>query len=459
MKFAASSAFEADASGTKIAERRVKFVRDNKTRVRLYAIGHNAVRLVNRYALGGHISDAGSVVFSRTEATSGSSASRATTHGGFDNNVPTMESVACGIPGIADSAQLPLHFPPDTETRSATSLEHRETQPSSPLQPRGNTLMFAMPSPLTGKRQALCIGVDAYPNPANRLRGCVADALAWETALTQLGFSVGRLHDGAATRSNIIDALNTMIQQSRSGDILVVQYSGHGTHVPDLDGDEISGQDQAICPVDFEDGQLLIDDDIRGIFERLPSAVHLTCFMDNCFSYSNTRFAVGRAASAGSGSLPRFVVLTPQVVERYKNVRGGTDGARALTKARGGAGTPEEMRWIAFAACSSDEIAYETGGRGDFSNVAVPLLSRQGLTNRQFNDLVIGQFGGQPHQHPKLDCRRETKDAPFLIGLSLVFDKAATGGVSALQPTDIHPKGDRTNDVANLLNAIARLIQ
>lgn len=399
-------------------------------------------RLVKRFGLGGASSQSGSVIWSQTREATGSHASRATTHGGFDNDVPTMESIARGILGIADATPLPRPFPPDTEARAA--LLPRLSAPRPSLSEIGP--LPDVRSAGSGVLRALCIGIDAYPNPANRLHGCVADARDWEAALAGMGFTVDALHDDEATRAAILRKLTDLVGSSRNGDVIVVQYSGHGTHVPDLDGDEVSGEDQAICPFDFEDGQLLIDDDLRAVFRTLPGGVRLTCFMDNCYSYSNTRVAVGKPSPAGPDSLPRFVELTPEVVERYRRVRDA--GARAL--ASDGAGTPEEMTWVAFAACNSDEVAYETHGRGDFSRLAVPLLSA-GLTNRQFRDRVIDGLGSQPRQHPKLDCRRDLGDAPLLA--------YAAGGRGPALPPAPAPAGDRTAAVADLLGALSRLLQ
>jgi hypothetical protein len=37
--------------------------------------------------------------------------------------------------------------------------------------------------------------------------------------------------------------------------------SGHGTQTEDLDGDEGDDDDEAICPVDYHDNGLIVDDD------------------------------------------------------------------------------------------------------------------------------------------------------------------------------------------------------
>src|SRR3712207_8247344 len=100
------------------------------------------------------------------------------------------------------------------------------------------------------RRRALCIGIDTYPTAP--LNGCVADAKLWQQTLKQLGFETRVLLNEQAKWANIIAALTDFVKDSRSGDVLVLQYSGHGTTVPDASGDETSGnnirQDEALCP-------------------------------------------------------------------------------------------------------------------------------------------------------------------------------------------------------------------
>ena len=38
-----------------------------------------------------------------------------------------------------------------------------------------------------------------------------------------------------------------MCDRCEEGDFLVFQFSGHGTHEDDEDGDESDGQDEALC--------------------------------------------------------------------------------------------------------------------------------------------------------------------------------------------------------------------
>ena len=96
----------------------------------------------------------------------------------------------------------------------------------------------------------MCIGIDQYPTP-NTLAGCVADAKAWSDALKGMGFDVRLMTDGAATYDAMVASITGLVRSGRSGDTLVLQYSGHGTTVDNASrkgGDgELAGQDEALC--------------------------------------------------------------------------------------------------------------------------------------------------------------------------------------------------------------------
>ena len=261
-----------------------------------------------------------------------------------------------------------------------------------------------------GRRCALCIGIDQYATAP--LAGCVADARAWAQSLKALGFEDQTiLLDQQATRTGILDALTRLVTSSKAGDVVVFQYAGHGTTLPDLDGDEADGDtpdhDEALCPVDFGEGKFVIDDDVAEVFRQLPDEVNLTCFIDCCHSGTISRFAVGGPAPAGDGTRrARYMIATPAMKEAHREFRQRLGGRRALAP-RG----PETMREVVFSACLSQEVAWESGGHGDFTVKATEALSAgiEGVTNEQFQDMVSRAFGSQARQHPLLDCAKDAR--------------------------------------------------
>ncbi len=142
-------------------------------------------------------------------------------------------------------------------------------------------------------KKALLIGINRYRIPGADLRGCVNDVENVRAALRRYyGFSAGdvtTLTDLKATTRAIKAAMQRLVRTARSGDVLLLHYSGHGANVPDADGDEADGRDEILCPTDLDWKAPLTDDWLRRTFNRLRKGVSLTAVMDCCHSGTNTR--------------------------------------------------------------------------------------------------------------------------------------------------------------------------
>jgi Caspase domain/N-acetylmuramoyl-L-alanine amidase len=308
-----------------------------------------------------------------------------------------------------------------------------------------------------GGRRALCVGINNYPTAP--LSGCVADAEDWADALRRLGFDAALLLNERATRSAMLQALGDLVRSGGEGDVLVFQYSGHGSRMPNAGGDdEIDAHDEALCPHDFATGAFLIDDDVSDIFASLRDGVNLTVFMDCCFSQTNTRFGIGPtpAAPRGSNSRPRFVPPTQALEQAHFEFRSKL-GGRRLVGSRG----PAAMRHVSFSACLDRELAWETDGHGDFTRIAVPRLRHvgQGITNEEFARLVVADFGPSPRQNPELDSAPAARSLPLLQPPA----RAASGGQPA-RPAAGYGNGNggtgaELGSVAQALRAFASLIE
>ena len=97
-------------------------------------------------------------------------------------------------------------------------------------------------------KRALCIGINNYPGVDSDLSGCVADAVDWSDLLKSKGFVTKTILDKQATGETIVSNLKHLVTQAIPGDTLVIQYSGHGTQVPDVSGDEPDRMDEAWVP-------------------------------------------------------------------------------------------------------------------------------------------------------------------------------------------------------------------
>lgn len=141
-------------------------------------------------------------------------------------------------------------------------------------------------------KTALCIGINDYPGTHMDLRGCVNDAQDWAAELTARGFAVTLLIDAKATKAAMVKGFKTVVGGAKKGDVVVITFSGHGTYVPDLNGDEADGLDEALCPYDLQTrGAAFLDDEIHEIFAARAPGVRLVLLSDSCHSGTVTRAA------------------------------------------------------------------------------------------------------------------------------------------------------------------------
>jgi Caspase domain len=265
---------------------------------------------------------------------------------------------------------------------------------------------------------ALCIGIDNYPEFDDRLGGCIADTNRWAAALAELGFETRIRLDGDATRDAIEAELLRLMRESRPGDHIVFQYAGHGMSIPDLNGDEVDGNDESLCPWDFRDGRLWLDDDIARLVDRLPQGVAFTWFTDSCHSQSNTRVAALAGTNArGAGLRVRQAKVTPATLDAHRRDRQARGGWRAAIADDRGALDVSRQRIAKFAACRDDQLAWEEGGSGVFTRAAVPLLRQAveaGISNNAFLGLIVEHMGTGGRQEPWLDCEHGLRSAALL---------------------------------------------
>lgn len=144
------------------------------------------------------------------------------------------------------------------------------------------------------KRKALLVGINDYQQ-INDLRGCINDLKSMRKILMNyLEFEpedIRVLVDSRATKKNITDRLNWLVETANSGDFLFLHFSGHGSQVRDRNGDELVDHlDEIVCPYDMDwDGNYIVDDDLDKIFRKLPDDVLMEAIFDCCHSGSITR--------------------------------------------------------------------------------------------------------------------------------------------------------------------------
>src|SRR5205085_8251420 len=102
-----------------------------------------------------------------------------------------------------------------------------------------------------------------------------------------------------ATRVGMLAAFDTFVASTNTGDVVFFYYAGHGSQMPDREGDEPSGIDSTLVPVDsfcgFGKGAEnldITDDEIHLRLMELGKRTDcITLIIDACHSGTITRDA------------------------------------------------------------------------------------------------------------------------------------------------------------------------
>ncbi|RXI00343.1 hypothetical protein DVH24_037891 [Malus domestica] len=191
-------------------------------------------------------------------------------------------------------------------TRSAAAETQRETSVRGRGDHKGTgtgTLMSLpssrseepVPSGSQPNKRALLCGV-TYKQHKYKLKGTYNDVKNMENLLTKtfrfpanciriLSEDDPRDLERIPTKKNIENSLKWLVEGCQRGDSLVFYFSGHGLRQPDFKDDELDGFDETICPVDFMEEGMILDNDINEtIVWPLEEGVTLHAIVDACHS-------------------------------------------------------------------------------------------------------------------------------------------------------------------------------
>jgi hypothetical protein len=225
-------------------------------------------------------------------------------------------------------------------------------------------VLFAIPISISAADRALVVGVEKYGDSrVPETPGCVQDALKTAEFLkSRYGFAASAikiLTNEQATTANIEQEFrHWLIEGSQPGDRVFFLYAGHGSQLPDDNGDEQDGLDETIAPYDVnpQTGIGEIRDDVFDEMIALLSGRRAVLVFDSCHSGTISRdipklhaFPRGGGArylprpdqfkelvsreSQGSpaGSVPGYSVAPAPQARDLKRVGGFLDSSKVKT--------------------------------------------------------------------------------------------------------------------------------
>lgn len=259
-------------------------------------------------------------------------------------------------------------------------------------------------------RHALLIGINRY-QALPQLQGSVNDVeTVREILIRRWGFDPRRvelLRDAAASRAGILESLRSLTARAGPEDLVYIHYSGHGSQVVDLNGDEVDdGLDETWVPHDGRTAGVpdITDDELDALLDRFRTR-HVVVVIDACHSGTATR----------SASIRVRAVPPDTRLELYES-----QGARRSI-------LETSRRRVTLSAARSDQLAFDGPIDGRHHGFFSYALSRSLLqlapsaSARQFFESVVRELGRikaavgrQSMPEPQLESWPQAVDAPLL---------------------------------------------
>ena len=148
------------------------------------------------------------------------------------------------------------------------------------------------PAVQTGLVRVLSVGIN-YAGTPYELAGCINDATNLQAQVRTYFPSCidyRLITDNTLekpTRANILAAISWLVGGLQPGQNVLMHYAGHGGTVRDTNGDEVSGLDSCIYPINGRKLETILDDELRELLaNRVPAGCKCFVLLDSCHSGS-----------------------------------------------------------------------------------------------------------------------------------------------------------------------------
>jgi hypothetical protein len=259
------------------------------------------------------------------------------------------------------------------------------------------------------KLYALLIGINEYQagTGVRNLSACVNDVNAMHTflqkqyqALLPDAAQIKVLTNAQATRHNVITAFQQHLTQANAEDVVLIYYSGHGSHgiaAPDFTNYQTDNQEQTWVLHDSRaaGNYDLADKEIAILLEKIAqSGAKIVFISDSCFSGSITKDTdfQGRFTNATNNVRPLESYLNGVYLRRPRNAHGTID--------------IPDVKHLALSASNDTESAYEENGKnGVFSKHLVAILEQKKgrISYSRLHTQVQAAVQAERSQHPQIE--------------------------------------------------------
>ena len=253
------------------------------------------------------------------------------------------------------------------------------------------TMLFLSMSTQSQTRRALVIGIGEQKDKSwAKINGDKDVPYVLQMLQNAEYTDVRTLVNEQATKAGIVSAFKKLAAKCKTGDMIYVQFSGHGQLVTDVNGDETDGWDEAWIPYDAylkygrkDRGEKhLIDDEINvlltGIRNKIGDSGKLLAVVDACHSGDSSR---GDEDEVVRGVKDEFVI---PIQKKGISVK-----------------APE--RWITLSACKDFQLNQEmkTPKVGKLT-YALYMIAQKGNVSLAEIEAMMSAYRGRLPQTPVL---------------------------------------------------------
>ncbi|HQX76362.1 MAG TPA: caspase family protein, partial [Thermoflexales bacterium] len=134
-----------------------------------------------------------------------------------------------------------------------------------------------------------------YAGWDGKLAACEFDAKDMQALADKQGYKTTLLLTKDATSARVIEAISAAARDLKSGDQLLLTYSGHGGQLPDKNGDEPDDLDETWVLYDRQ----IVDDELYALWSKFKKGVSVLMLSDSCHSGTVAKnLAIGKAIQA-----------------------------------------------------------------------------------------------------------------------------------------------------------------
>ena len=297
--------------------------------------------------------------------------------------------------------------------------------------------------PAFAESRALLVGVGRYQYPGIDLPAIDLDLERMRETLNRLGFENRQIHtllDEQATSTAVVREFSTWLREGvKPGDRVVFYFSGHGSNVPDRDGDESDRADEVLVTHDMRRRTVagrstlegvVTDDQIGALIAKIPSR-NVLVVVDACHSGTVTR-----SFTMDNRSLAREPVFVKSFV--YPGMPESRSGfTRDLSR-----GAESGQNFVSLTAAGDGEKAIGTMSGGIFTTAITQAIATSATAHRPITLSELRDRAGE-YIRAKVDAREvhhpQITGNPQLAALAFTFDT---------QPLAAAPNRARLHDLA-----------